>query len=151
MTTAKTPWDSHILGFEWDATNGFDSQLALRNRTGELAVRGQIEGTWGDWSRIPRSFAQGVCMRSDTLVINPNGATTGALFTNAVINGWFGVTNVSNLNTVVFASNGDYIANNACVIGAVYSSTKTRWEFVLNKATSNNIRINYLVVYWGVV
>lgn len=47
-----TTVDGHILHFHWDNNGGWDSQLFLRNSTGELSVRGCNGGTWGSWKRV---------------------------------------------------------------------------------------------------
>lgn len=60
MTEGKPPTvdgqsnstDGHILHFHWDGTNGFDSQLFVRNSTGSILTRGCNAGTWGPWKQI---------------------------------------------------------------------------------------------------
>lgn len=48
----STATDGHILHFHWDGTNGFDSQLYVRNSTGSLLTRGCNGGTWGAWKQM---------------------------------------------------------------------------------------------------
>jgi hypothetical protein len=53
MTTGKPPYDAHILHMNWDNTEGWDAQLAVRgSSTAGLAVRGMNGGTWGDWQEV---------------------------------------------------------------------------------------------------
>lgn len=53
MTTGKPPYDAHILHMNWDNTEGWDAQLAVRgSSTAGLAVRGMNGGTWGDWTEV---------------------------------------------------------------------------------------------------
>lgn len=47
-----TTVDGHILHFHWDNNGGWDSQLFLRNSSGDMFVRGGNGGTWGDWKRV---------------------------------------------------------------------------------------------------
>ena len=49
MTEGKPPQNSHVLHFEWDNTGGYNSQLAIRNGTGDLYARGMDAGTWSTW------------------------------------------------------------------------------------------------------
>ena len=56
MTTGKPPvGDGHIIHMSWDNTGGWDAQLAVSaNIVARVAVRGQSNGTWGDWYPIGR-------------------------------------------------------------------------------------------------
>ena len=44
--------DGHVACFHWDNTGGYDTQLYLRNSTGEMMSRGCNAGTWGSWRTI---------------------------------------------------------------------------------------------------
>ena len=53
MTTNKPPTgDGVIIHLPWDGTNGFDAQIAVKNTTGQLAVRGMSSKTWQSWIKI---------------------------------------------------------------------------------------------------
>lgn len=52
MTTGKPPEDSHIIHLSWDNTNGFDSQIAVSNKTPKIWARSQDSGTWGNWTEL---------------------------------------------------------------------------------------------------
>lgn len=78
MTTNKPPTgDGHIMHFEWDNTGGYSTQLALKNNTGELAVRGMSGGTWNAW----RSVLDSVNFSSYALPLT-GGTMTGELRVN---------------------------------------------------------------------
>ena len=49
MTTGKPMDDAHILGFEWDTTEGWDNQLALISPSNNLQTRSMNKGVWGPW------------------------------------------------------------------------------------------------------
>ncbi len=53
MTSNKPSMgDGHILGFEWDNTGGWDSQLYLSNATGQMMTRTMSNGTWQAWQAV---------------------------------------------------------------------------------------------------
>ena len=56
MTTGKPlVGDGHIIHMSWDNTGGWDAQLAVSaNNVPKVAVRGQSNGTWGDWYPVGR-------------------------------------------------------------------------------------------------
>lgn len=49
--------DGHILHFHWDNTDGYDSQLFIRNTTGQFMSRGSSSGTWGKWGSFPQGYS----------------------------------------------------------------------------------------------
>lgn len=51
MTSGKPSADGHILQFNWDNSNGWDSQLALINGKDNCVMqhRGMSNGVWGGW------------------------------------------------------------------------------------------------------
>ena len=53
MKEGKPPKDGHILHFNWDNTGGYDSQIFVRNGTGEILARGKGGGVqaWNDWNK----------------------------------------------------------------------------------------------------
>ena len=53
-----TTVDGHILHFHWDNNGGWDSQLFLKNSSGDMFVRGCAAGTWGGWKRV---LDEGLC------------------------------------------------------------------------------------------
>lgn len=52
MTTGKPAEDAHIIHLSWDNTNGFDSQIAVSNKSPQMWVRAQNAGTWGNWEEL---------------------------------------------------------------------------------------------------
>lgn len=51
MTEGKPPADAHIIHLNWDNTNGYDSQIAVKNgNSPKIWVRGMEGGTWGSWT-----------------------------------------------------------------------------------------------------
>ena len=53
MSSNKPPsGDGHIIGFEWDNTGGWDSQVSITNLNGEINVRGMNNGTWQAWRKV---------------------------------------------------------------------------------------------------
>lgn len=57
MTTGKPPGNSHIIHLSWDNTNGYDSQIAVRNDGDDpkLWIRSQTAGTWKNWVELIRA------------------------------------------------------------------------------------------------
>lgn len=41
--------DGPVLHCHWDNTTGYESQLHIRNTTGEISSRGMRQGVWSDW------------------------------------------------------------------------------------------------------
>lgn len=55
MTTGKPPDDSHIIHLSWDNTNGYDSQIAVKNGDSpKIWLRGMAGGTWGSWTELQK-------------------------------------------------------------------------------------------------
>jgi len=53
MSAHKPPQgDSAILHLGWDTTVGWDSQVAVANVTGQIQVRSQDTGVWGEWHTV---------------------------------------------------------------------------------------------------
>lgn len=74
--------------------------------------------------------------------------TSRQIFSNSEINSLLGVTNSSNSNTAVFVSNGDGAATSIHFEGVTYLNDA--WNAVFNaNVGSGQIRVNYLIVYWG--
>lgn len=44
--------DSNVMMMNWDSTAGYSTQLAQRNITGEIRVRGQNKKTWTAWRTV---------------------------------------------------------------------------------------------------
>ena len=81
------------------------------------------------------------------LTVSKTG-TSIQLFSNSEINSLLGVSNSSNRNTAVMVSNGDGAATDVHVEGCTYKNGA--WYAVFNtKIGSAQIRINYIITYWG--
>ena len=90
----------------------------------------------------------GYIFKAGTKIVSATGNTSTAVFTNAQLNTLLGVTDSTNANTVVLASNGDGGAQAAHAEGCTYQNNT--WYVTHDRATSTgNMRINYLVFYWG--
>lgn len=77
-----------------------------------------------------------------------NTGTSRQLFSNSEINSLLGVSNSSNRNTAVMVSNGDGAATGVHVEGCTYQNGA--WHAVFNaKVGTGQIRINYIITYWG--
>lgn len=84
-----------------------------------------------------------------TRVYSVNSATSLELFTFSELNSLFGATDCSQNNTMLFVSNGDGDARDTHVDGATCVPSKSAWFATFDRSTTGNIRINYLVVYFG--
>lgn len=74
--------------------------------------------------------------------------TSRQLFSNSEINSLLGVSNSSNVNTVVMVSNGDGAAASVHVEDCTYKNKA--WHAVFNtNIGSVPIRINFIITYWG--
>lgn len=90
----------------------------------------------------------GCIFKAGSKIVTATGNTSTAVFTNAQLNTLLGVTNSTNTNTVVLASNGDGGAQAAHAEGCTYQNNT--WYVTHDRNTvSGNMRINYLVFYWG--
>lgn len=78
----------------------------------------------------------------------PAQADNHRFIDNAEINKIFGVSNASNANTVVFASNGDFSARSIYFTGTLYlnGGWHATWK---NQIPAGLVRINYFIIYWG--
>ena len=85
-----------------------------------------------------------------TKVISVNSSATSALvFTFSKLNQIFGATDCGNENTIVFLSNGDGGTDDAHVDGATCLPREEAWYATFDRSTTGNIRVNYLIVYFG--
>ena len=97
---------------------------------------------------LTASKVNGCIFKAGTKIVTATGNTSTAVFTNAQLNTLLGVTDSTNANTVVLASNGDGGAQAAHAEGCTYQNNT--WYVTHDRnTTSGNMRINYLVFYWG--
>ena len=90
----------------------------------------------------------GCIFKAGTKIVTATGGTSTAVFTNAQLNTLLGVTGSTNGNTIVLASNGDGGAQSAHAEGCTYQNDT--WYVTHDRnTTAGNMRINYLVFYWG--
>ena len=89
----------------------------------------------------------GCKFKAGTIVITAVAGTENALFTNGWINTNLGVSNSTNSNTVVLAANGDFGAQGVQI--TTYYRNNTWYVKHDKNATAGNIRVNYLIFYWG--
>lgn len=87
-------------------------------------------------------------MIAGSKVVNAKASTSAQVFTNSEINKALGVTNSSNVNTVVLMTNGDGLAQKVHVEGSTYLNSA--WHATFNQdASAGSIRINYVIFYFG--
>lgn len=122
-----------------DYTNK-DTQIS--NRIGELEnkVISQI---------INVSSINNLKFACGTKVTSVDSATSVHLFTFTKLNTIFGATDCGNENTIVFVANGDGGSKDAHVDGATCLPKQEAWYATFDRSVTGNIRINYLVVYFG--
>ncbi len=84
-----------------------------------------------------------------TKVLAASSGTSLKLFTYSELNTLFGATDCNNENTTLFVVNGDGNTKDAHVDGATCLPKEETWYATFDKSVSGNIRINYLVVYFG--
>lgn len=120
MTTGKPgSVDGHIIQLDWDGTNGYDSQIYLENgNNGNLYIRGQSAGTWGNWKQIAQT--------ADL----PSAATTSSLGTVQIGDG-LDITNAGVISTKLQFTdetsaedvNWELFINKLYPVGSIYLST----------------------------
>lgn len=89
---------------------------------------------------------QNLKLAAGTKVVKPS-ETWVTLLTSAEVNSILGVSNSGSHNTVVLVSNGDENTYGSGKINCGYYSGN--WNCQLVPSVTKNIRINYLIVYWG--
>lgn len=109
----------------------------------EIASRHYSNSQWYDWGCFPGGNVLRIL--SGTKAVETTGNTSISILTNEDIDELTGIPGSYNLNTAVFASNGDGNANDAHV-SVTYKDEK--WFAVFDKAVSTRIRINYVVIRW---
>ena len=99
-------------------------------------------------AKLTANKVNGCIFKAGTKIVTATTNTSTAIFTNAQLNTLLGVTNSTNANTVVLASNGDGGAQSAHAEGCTYQNNT--WYVTHDRAaTAGNMRLNYLVFYWG--
>lgn len=89
---------------------------------------------------------QNLKLAAGTKVVAAQGSWV-TLFTSAQVNSILGVSNSGAENTVVLTSNGDENTYGSGKINCGYYSGN--WNCQLVPSITTNIRINYLIIYWG--
>lgn len=106
------------------------------------------DGNMNTRGTVTASKVNGCKFKAGSKVVSTTGNTSTAIFTNTELNTLLGVTNSTNTNTVVLASNGDGGAQSAHAEGCTYKNNT--WYVTHDRAaTAGNMRLNYLVFYWG--
>ena len=99
-------------------------------------------------AKLTANKVNGCIFKAGTKIVTATTNTSTAIFTNAQLNTLLGVTNSTNANTIVLASNGDGGAQSAHAEGCTYQNNT--WYVTHDRAaTAGNMRLNYLVFYWG--
>lgn len=89
---------------------------------------------------------QNLKLAAGTKIVKAQG-TWVTLLTSAEINSILGVSNSGSHNTVVLVSNGDENTYSGGKINC--GCYGTNWNCQLVPSVTINIRINYLIIYWG--
>ena len=120
------------------------------NEIGGLAgltsnVQEQLNGK-ASVDAIPSNYK----IRAGSITRSIPAGYTYDLFTNADLNTILGVNNVSNLNTIVLAINGDFEAHDNRVDNVSYIASTGSWQIRFgDEASGGTFRFIYLVVYFG--
>lgn len=100
--------DGHVAHFHWDNTGGYDSQLYLKNSTGEIMSRGCNGGTWGNWNAVeykPTSLYSTSTGNVGTITLSQSAAN----FTYLEI--FYTDNNTRQPNSIkVYSPNGKYVS-----------------------------------------
>lgn len=151
MTTGKPGnVDGHIIQLDWDGTNGYDSQIYLENgNNGNLYIRGQSAGTWGNWKQIAQT--------ADL----PSAATTSSLGTVQIGDG-LDITNTGVLSTELSVEDGSTVSTvvpsitTSQIVDEAVTASKIDWDSILERLektvtldSTGNACLNILTAdYW---
>ena len=86
-------------------------------------------------------------IKAGSIVKTATATTAVTVFLNSEINTLLGVDDSNGTNTVCIFSNGDAVAQSAHISSSYQSGT---WKAVADRNfTAGNVRINYIICYWG--
>lgn len=85
MSTSKPTFygsshDGVIIHAAWDSDSGYETQLAISNVTGNVAVRSQNSGTWGAWHEPNTNTFIGTCSTAANTATKEVTLTNGDSF-----------------------------------------------------------------------
>lgn len=110
--------DGHVACFHWDTTGGYDSQLYLKNSTGEMMSRGCNGGTWGNWrTSLDSSNYTNYASAKPTLLYSTSTGNSGTVTLSSsaanysYLEIYYTDNNTRQSNSVrVFSPNGKYVS-----------------------------------------
>lgn len=131
------------IDFHRSLSDGDYSTRIIADGNDMLSIYGALRTSKGV---IPNNKGQRLRMYGGTVVVTSSSNTCGFL-SNSVINTALGVSNASNANTVVLASNADGRACSTHFESCTYESGT--WYVTYPTTVNGGMRINYLVAYFG--